>query len=276
MPDTTISALPAAASVNANAVVAADNAGGTLTEKVTLGQIATFAAASAPVQQVAGRTGSVTLTVADVSGAVASSDSRLTDSRTALPHAASHAAGGSDQITPAAIGAAAAVHTHDVLTLTNAGTAAGRNVPATGNASASEVVLGADTRLTNSRAPTSHASSHQIGGADYVAPVCVTPASLSGSQNDYAPGVADILYLTSSANVSITGLSATGIPDGHCVLLVNVNAAGGGQITLAHESASSSPANRLRSSFGASAVLYPDGGSALAMYHAALSRWRLL
>jgi hypothetical protein len=43
MPDTTISSLPAAASAAANAVVAADNAAGTLTEKVTLGQIAALA-----------------------------------------------------------------------------------------------------------------------------------------------------------------------------------------------------------------------------------------
>lgn len=40
------------------------------------------AAAAAPVQSVAGRTGAVTIGVADVSGAVASSDSRLTDTRT--------------------------------------------------------------------------------------------------------------------------------------------------------------------------------------------------
>lgn len=43
MPDTTISGLPAAASANASATVAADNAAATLTEKVTLGQIAALA-----------------------------------------------------------------------------------------------------------------------------------------------------------------------------------------------------------------------------------------
>jgi hypothetical protein len=40
------------------------------------------AAAAAPVQSVAGRTGAIALAVADVSGAVSSSDSRLTDTRT--------------------------------------------------------------------------------------------------------------------------------------------------------------------------------------------------
>jgi hypothetical protein len=58
------------------------------------------------VSSVAGRTGAIVLTVADVSGAVSTSDSRLTDSRTPSAHAASHAAGQPDAITPAAIGAA--------------------------------------------------------------------------------------------------------------------------------------------------------------------------
>ena len=49
MPDTTITSLPAAASAVSGAVVAADNAGGTLTEKVTLGQIAALAGAPAVV-----------------------------------------------------------------------------------------------------------------------------------------------------------------------------------------------------------------------------------
>ena len=44
------------------------------------------AAAAAPVQSVAGRTGAVVLAVADVSGAVSSSDSRLSDARTPSAH----------------------------------------------------------------------------------------------------------------------------------------------------------------------------------------------
>jgi len=44
------------------------------------------ASAAAPVQSVAGRTGAVTLAVADVTNAVATSDSRLSDSRTPASH----------------------------------------------------------------------------------------------------------------------------------------------------------------------------------------------
>lgn len=46
------------------------------------------------------------------------------------------------------------------------GTAAVKNVPASGNAASGEAVLGSDTRLTDSRTPTAHAASHQSGGSD--------------------------------------------------------------------------------------------------------------
>lgn len=46
--------------------------------------------------------------------------------------------------------------TQTLSTISDAGTAAGLDVPTAGNASASEVVKGNDTRLTNARTPTSH------------------------------------------------------------------------------------------------------------------------
>jgi len=46
------------------------------------------------------------------------------------------------------------------------GTAATVDVPSSGNASTAQVVKGNDTRLTDSRAPTAHASSHAPGGSD--------------------------------------------------------------------------------------------------------------
>ena len=48
------------------------------------------------------------------------------------------------------------------------GTAVAKNVPATGNAASGEVVLGSDTRLTDSRTPTTHATTHQADGADAI------------------------------------------------------------------------------------------------------------
>lgn len=49
------------------------------------------------------------------------------------------------------------------------GTASLKNIPAAGNASATEVVYGSDTRLTNSRTPSTHATTHVGGGSDAIA-----------------------------------------------------------------------------------------------------------
>lgn len=120
-----------------------------------------------------------------------------------------------------------------------------------------------------------HASRHQTGGADQIDPVIVTPSSLSASQNNYAPGVCDILRLTSSTAIDITGLEAA-TADGALRLVINVNASGGSAITLKHESASSTAANRFRNSIGGDYILPADGGSAVLTYSSAISRWRIL
>jgi hypothetical protein len=59
-------------------------------------------------------------------------------------------------------------------TISDAGTAAALNVPASGNAASGEVVKGNDTRLSDSRTPTTHASTHAAAGSD--------PLTLSQSQ----------------------------------------------------------------------------------------------
>ncbi len=52
------------------------------------------------------------------------------------------------------------VHTHTLANVTDSGTAAGLDVPASGDAAAGEVVKGDDSRLTDTRTPASH--SHAI------------------------------------------------------------------------------------------------------------------
>lgn len=271
MPDTTISQLPSAPAL-ATSVVAADNAAGDLTSRVTLGSIAALGGGQ-PASHASshGTSGSDPVTPAAI-GAVASNDARLTDSRTPTAHAASHASSGQDAITPASIGAAAASHSHVLASVTDAGTAASRDVPASGNASSLQVVLGSDTRLTDSRVPAGHSASHRAGGSDYPAPVA-TAITLASSQNNWSPGVSDVIYITASSSVAITGMTASAI-DGFAVLLVNVGASS--SVTLSHESSASVAANRFRSAYGANYVLYPDGGSAVLVYHAAASRWRIL
>lgn len=271
MPDTKISQLPAA-TATAVLVVPAETPDGTLTSKVTCGQIAALGGGQPGLHaSTHASAGSDPITPASI-GAVATSDSRLADSRTPTSHASSHSSMGSDPITPAAIGAAATGHAHTLANVSDAGTAASRNVPASGDASATQVVLGSDTRLANSRTPTSHASSHASTGADALVPVVLSP-TIATSQNDWNPGVADVVFVSASGAVNITGLTASAV-NGFSVLLVNVSASN--NITLVHESSSSAAANRFRSAYGANYVLYADGGSATLVYHAASSRWRIL
>jgi hypothetical protein len=51
-------------------------------------------------------------------------------------------------------GKASLVHTHTASAITDLGTSATRNVPASGNATSSQVVIGSDTRLSDQRIPT--------------------------------------------------------------------------------------------------------------------------
>jgi hypothetical protein len=89
----------------------------------------------------------------DVTGtAVVTADSRLSDARTPTAHKTSHQNGGSDEI--------------DVTGLS--GVLADPQPPIIGSG-ATEAVAGNDSRLTNARTPTAHATSHNSGGSDALA-----------------------------------------------------------------------------------------------------------
>jgi hypothetical protein len=53
-------------------------------------------------------------------------------------------------------GKAATTHTHTLSSITNAGTAAALNTPASGDAATNQVALGSDSRFTNARTPLAH------------------------------------------------------------------------------------------------------------------------
>ena len=83
------------------------------------------------------------------------------------------------------------------------GTAAAKNIPATGNASATEVVYGNDTRLTDSRPPIAHKTSHSLGGADALSPADIGAATAAqGAKADTAVQTADLAALV-AVNVAV-------------------------------------------------------------------------
>lgn len=138
---------------------------------------------SAAVRNVGTTTGTV----------AAGDDSRLTDSRTPTAHATSHATGGSDPLTPAAIGAYtltagtaldARVVTVENTALTKTDNLASVSSPPTartnlglGSAAVANIGTGAgtvaagnDSRLSDARTPTAHKASHATGGSDVLSP----------------------------------------------------------------------------------------------------------
>jgi hypothetical protein len=118
-------------------------------------------------------------------------DARLSDSRTPTAHAASHASGGSDPVTPAAIGAlatsargaAGGVASLDGSTLVPIG-----ELPL--GTTSSTVTVGNDSRLSDARTPTAHAASHASGGGDPVTPVAI--GALATTARGTAGGVASL------------------------------------------------------------------------------------
>jgi hypothetical protein len=86
----------------------------------------------------------------------------------------------------------------DRTTLNSLGTASTKNIPSSGNAASGDVVIGSDTRLTDARTPTAHASSHGSAGAD--------PISIAASQ---VSGIPAALASQNIDNVSRLGIGTT-------------------------------------------------------------------
>lgn len=101
----------------------------------------------------------------------------------------------------------------------------------------------------------------------------LSPANLTASQNNWAPGATGVrnIRLSANAGLSITGLSA-GQTTGRLIRLFNI---GSNAITIAHESGSSSAANRFLCPGSSNFSLAANAAVDL-WYDGASSRWRLV
>lgn len=96
-----------------------------------------------------------------------------------------------------------------------------------------------------------------------------TPAQIVTNQNDYDPGLSEVLRLSTDAARTITGIS--GGVKGRYLQIINV---GNFNITLSYEDASSSAANRFITPSAESTVLYPR--ASVRLYYDGVSlRWSI-
>lgn len=302
------------------------------------------ASAAAPVQNVAGRTGAISLTTADVSGlaAVATSGSYTSLSETPVsfpPGTHTHSTTEIQSFTAAAAAAApvqgiaagsnvtVTTSTSGIFTIAAAsgggvataveslngltGTlsiVAGNNVtvstsantitiaaPAPGDAlpsqsgnvnrvlatdgtaaswatrySVVEPVLVAGGGIAFSKdTAAGQVTIESLGGIVGNTAASVSTKSLASSQNDYDAGVADIVRLSPSANVTLTGLA--GGVDGVVRVLYNV---GTHVVTLATGNTNSVETNRF--SIVSGNIALDEGDSSSVWYDGTSQRWRVL
>ena len=99
--------------------------------------------------------------------------------------------------------------------VTGAGTAAGLNVPASGDATSGQVVKGSDSRLTDTRTPKAHKASHATGQADALAPsdIGAVPVTRTLNPGTGLTGGGD-LSADRTLGVAAGGIGTTQLADG--------------------------------------------------------------
>ena len=222
---------------------------------------------SYPVNSVNGRTGTVTLTITDLTAAAASHT-----------HAASEVTDLTSVANVVSVNGQTGVVT---ITLGDALPSQGGNanrILATDGTAASwatrysvvDPVLVAGTGLSFSRDTSAGSITIEAnGGIVGSTAASVSTKALSADQNDYDAGVADIVRLTPSANVTLTGLA--GGSDGVVRVLYNV---GTHVVTLTSQSTASQATNRFVIVSGN--VTLDEGDSSSVWYDGTSQRWRVL
>ncbi|MEK7471917.1 MAG: hypothetical protein AAB624_01585 [Patescibacteria group bacterium] len=134
-----------------------------------------------------------------------------------------HNSDGTQKTVPITKGGTGATDASTARTNLGLGTASTKDTPAAGNAAVGEVVKGDDTRLTDSRTPTTHASTHASAGAD---PVTLAQSQVTNLTTDLGnkqpldseltaiaglTSAADKLpYFTGSGTAALTNITTAG------------------------------------------------------------------
>lgn len=108
-------------------------------------------------------------------------------------------------------------------------------------------------------------------GGGTIRSVPLSPSQITSDQNNYAPGTALHYRLSTDASRVVTGLSISQV-DGQLAHILNV---GSNDLTLAHQGAGSTAANRIICP-GAADVVLAGGESVLLVYDSTSSRWRVV
>lgn len=97
----------------------------------------------------------------------------------------------------------------------------------------------------------------------------VSPSQITSNQNDYDPGSASVWRLTTDASRTITGFTGHGNRE-RLAVVVNI---GSNDLVIAHQSASSSAANRVITATAANVTLTANQSTIL-WYDSVTARWR--
>jgi hypothetical protein len=101
-------------------------------------------------------------------------------------------------------------------------------------------------------------------------PTVARPAQITADQNNYNLGKSHVAFLDLSADWSVTGILATGIPDGWTLLVWNISAF---NLIFNHQDAASTAANRIIGQGDANIGL-KAGFSGTFTYDLTATRWR--